>query len=109
MTFNFFEWRRQDVELSWKSIKIIRSTFDLLRNQKGYKSNTIESIFEGKKGGKNQESIQSSATPDPGYHMGCDKTLMLGFGQEITIDYRNTLADWLSIIQSKTIFTLQKQ
>ena len=34
--------------------------------------------------------------------------LVLGIGQEITIDYRNTLADWLSIIQSKTIFTLQK-
>ena len=26
--------------------------------------------FKSKKGGKNQESIQSSTTPDPGYHMG---------------------------------------
>ena len=26
--------------------------------------------FEGKKGGKDQESIQSSTTPDPRYHMG---------------------------------------
>ena len=25
---------------------------------------------ESKKGGKDQESIQSSTTPDPGYHMG---------------------------------------
>ena len=26
--------------------------------------------FHSKKGGKDQESIQSSYTPDPGYHMG---------------------------------------
>ena len=25
---------------------------------------------ESKKGGKDQESIQSSTTPDPGYHIG---------------------------------------
>ena len=25
---------------------------------------------ENKKGGKDQETIQSSTTPDPGYHMG---------------------------------------
>ena len=29
---------------------------------------------KSKKGGKNQVSIQSSTTPDPGYHMGSDKT-----------------------------------
>ena len=28
------------------------------------------SIDKNKKGGKDQESIQSSTTPDPGYHMG---------------------------------------
>ena len=38
----------------------------------------------------------------------CGSLLVLGIGQEITIGYRNTLADWLLIIQSKTIFTLQK-
>ena len=27
---------------------------------------------ESKKGGKDQELIQSSTTPDPGYHMGSD-------------------------------------
>ena len=27
-------------------------------------------ICKSKKGGKDQESIQSSITPDPGYHMG---------------------------------------
>ena len=26
-------------------------------------------LFQSKKGGKDQESIQSSTTPDPGYHM----------------------------------------
>ena len=26
--------------------------------------------FQSKKGGKDQESIQSSITPEPGYHMG---------------------------------------
>ena len=26
--------------------------------------------LESKKGGKDQETIQSSTTPDPGYHMG---------------------------------------
>ena len=26
-------------------------------------------LFSSKKGGKDQESIQSSTTPDPGYHM----------------------------------------
>ena len=26
--------------------------------------------YESKKGGKDQESIQSSTTPDPGYQMG---------------------------------------
>ena len=26
--------------------------------------------YESKKGGKDQESIQSSTTPDPGYHTG---------------------------------------
>ena len=27
-------------------------------------------LFENKKDGKDQETIQSSTTPDPGYHMG---------------------------------------
>ena len=27
-------------------------------------------MSESKKGGKDQESIKSSTTPDPGYHMG---------------------------------------
>ena len=27
-------------------------------------------VPQSKKGGNNQESIQSSTTPDPGYHMG---------------------------------------
>ena len=26
--------------------------------------------IESKKGGKDQESVQSSTTPEPGYHMG---------------------------------------
>ena len=30
----------------------------------------IQQIYESKKGGKDQESIQSNTTPDPGYHMG---------------------------------------
>ena len=30
----------------------------------------IRSIYKNKKGGKVQESIQSSTTPDPGYHIG---------------------------------------
>ena len=29
-----------------------------------------EKYIESKKGGKDQKSIQSSTTPDPGYHMG---------------------------------------
>ena len=29
-----------------------------------------ESSIQSKKGGKDQESIQSSTKPDPGYHMG---------------------------------------
>ena len=33
------------------------------------KTNTEHYIIS-KKGGKDQESIQSSTTPDPGYHMG---------------------------------------
>ena len=28
------------------------------------------SVYQIKKGGKDQELIQSSTTPDPGYHMG---------------------------------------
>ena len=34
--------------------------------------------------------------------------VVVGIGQEITTNYRITLADWLSIIQSKTIFMLHK-
>ena len=30
----------------------------------------VSVVRRGKKGGKDQESIQSSTTPDPGYHMG---------------------------------------
>ena len=29
-----------------------------------------ESLSKVKKGGKDQETIQSSTTPEPGYHMG---------------------------------------
>ena len=32
------------------------------------KANSLDT--ESKKGGKDQESIQLSTTPDPGYHMG---------------------------------------
>ena len=34
----------------------------------------INIYIKSKKGGKDQESIQSSSLPDPGYHMGkCQK------------------------------------
>ena len=32
--------------------------------------------FESKKGGKDQEKIQSSTTPDPEYHMGSNKNTL---------------------------------
>ena len=35
---------------------------------------TDESWQQSKKEGKDQESIQSSTTPDPGYKLECDKT-----------------------------------
>ena len=31
---------------------------------------SIKMLYKSKKDGKDQESIQSSTTPDPGYHMG---------------------------------------
>ena len=30
----------------------------------------LEASYQSKKDGKDQETIQSSTTPDPGYHMG---------------------------------------
>ena len=45
--------------------------FNLLFYTPHDKINTVAgSPSESKKGGKDQESIQSSTTPDPGYHMG---------------------------------------
>ena len=35
---------------------------------------SVASSYQSKKGGKDQQSIQSSTTPDPGYHKGSDKT-----------------------------------
>ena len=32
--------------------------------------NNMCNTYESKKGGKDQEMIQSSTTPEPGYHMG---------------------------------------
>ena len=40
-----------------------KTSLGAIRNQYGKN-------HPSKKGGKDQESIQSSATPDPGYHMG---------------------------------------
>ena len=38
----------------------------------GFASKAIGDIFKGKKEGKDQESIQSSTTPDPGYQWESD-------------------------------------
>ena len=43
----------------------------LIDIQEKYGDNILLLIYyKSKKGGKSQESIQSSTTPDPGYHMG---------------------------------------
>ena len=37
---------------------------------------TVNGIIESKKGGKDQELIQSSTPPDPGYHMVLSQDIM---------------------------------
>ena len=42
----------------------------LLSSQVFYYCVRLSSVYKSKKEGKDQETIQSSSTPDPGYHMG---------------------------------------
>ena len=42
--------------------------------------------YESKKGGKDQESIQSSTTPDPGYQMG-NQFHLINFKNSLSLDF----------------------